>query len=438
MQVNRARGTRDYMPEDMHDRLHVLDAIGRVYRAHGFEPLDTPAFERIETLRGKAGDESDKLVFEILKRGEAGERGEVDQALRYDLTVPLARVVAMENPRMPFKRYHMGPVWRAERPAKGRFREFWQCDIDICGTTSTLAESECLSAFCEALAAVGFADVTIKLNDRRLLRALARHLGVESRETELLVIVDKLDKVGVKGVNQQLENAGLGSVIEGLWAVLEGSDPTEPAVDRVARILSEQPGVAEAIADLDRIRSDAQALGVPTGRIVFEPTLARGLGYYTGPIWEAVQTGHEDMGSLGGGGRYDNLVGRFSKNDVPAVGCSIGFERILALREERGLKIRQTTSAPVLVTIFDSKTMPQSIVAARAFREAGIGADLYPEPRKLKSQLKHADACGHPWVAILGPSEIEAGTIQIKHLSSRERYTEPLQDAIARIRESLA
>ena len=438
MQVNRARGTRDYMPEDMHDRLHVLDAISRVYRAHGFEPLDTPAFERIETLRGKAGDESDKLVFEILKRGEGGARGEVDQALRYDLTVPLARVVAMENPRMPFKRYHMGPVWRAERPAKGRFREFWQCDIDICGTSSTLAESECLAAFRAALAACGFADVTIKLNDRRLLRALARHLGVEDRETQLLVIVDKLDKVGVDGVNKQLDKAGLGQVVDGLWAVLKGTDAAEPAVDRVARLLADQPDVAEAIADLGRIRDAAEALGVPTGRIVFEPTLARGLGYYTGPIWEAVQTGHEDMGSLGGGGRYDNLVGRFSKNQVPAVGCSIGFERILALREEMGLKIRRTTSAPVLVTIFDSKTMMQSIVAARAFRDAGVGADLYPEARKLKAQLKHADACGHPWVAILGPSEIEAGTIKIKHLASGEQHVEPLADAVDRIRASIA
>ncbi|MEZ4321282.1 MAG: histidine--tRNA ligase [Myxococcota bacterium] len=433
MAVNRARGTRDFLPEQMHDRLFVIGTIAEIYQQHGFEPLDTPAFERIETLMGKYGDEGDKLIFKILKRGEGEKLGEVDQALRYDLTVPLARVVAMENPRMPFKRYHMGPVWRADRPGKGRFREFWQCDVDICGTTSTLAEAECITAFSRALGAVGFGEVVIRLNHRSLLRALSRQLGVEARETELLVAVDKLDKIGVEGVDKELEARGLGHVSAGLWPVLLGEgDPLE----RVGRLLADQPETAGALDDLRAIVRDAELLGVPAGQLRFEPTLARGLDYYTGAIWEAVLPGREDMGSLGGGGRYDGLIGMFGKNQVPAVGCAVGLERLLVLREENGMKVPQTTSAPVLVTIFDSETRSQSIVAARAFRDAGVGADLYPDARKLGAQLKHADELGYPFALILGKDEIAAGTVQIKNLKSGDKQTVPLAEAIEHVRNA--
>jgi histidyl-tRNA synthetase len=420
---------RDFLPEDVRRRQYVIDVIADVYQRYGFEPLETPSVENIDTLLGKYGDEGDKLIFQILKRGEAGTRGEVDLALRYDLTVPLARVVAM-NPglRMPFKRYHMGPVWRADRPARGRFREFWQCDVDICGTTDTLAESECLAVFSRALKSVGF-DVVLRLNDRRLLRAMATDLGVADREAELLVAIDKLDKIGVEGVDKELAERGMGAVSERLWTLLHGED--DP-LERMARLLGDQPGTQAAIDDLNAIIRDAELLGCTPGQVRIDPTLARGLDYYTGPIWEAVLPG-ENMGSVGGGGRYDGLIGMFGKTAVPAVGCSIGLERILVLREEAGSQA-QRTSAPILVTIFDSEHRALSIEAARAFREAGVGADLYADARKLSAQFKHANALGYRFTCVIGSSEREAGTVTIKDMVRGEQVSLPLAEAVEHVR----
>ncbi|MCB9672449.1 MAG: histidine--tRNA ligase [Alphaproteobacteria bacterium] len=419
----------------MHERQGVLDAIRATFEEHGFEPLDTPAFERIEVLTGKYGDEGDKLIFKILARGEAGERGECDLALRYDLTVPLARVVAMHGElRMPFKRYHMGPVWRADRPARGRFREFWQCDGDILGTTEPTAEAECLAFAWRALDRMGFGDVVLRINDRRLLKALACHLGVEDREGELLIAVDKLDKIGRDGVSAELEGRGFGAgVVSGLWEVLEGDD--DP-LERMGRVLADQPATAGAVATLREVVRRAELLGVPSTSLSIDPTIARGLDYYTGPIWEGVIPG-ANMGSVCSGGRYDGLVGMFSGQDVPAVGISLGLDRLMVLREERGLAPK-ATSAPVLVTIYDSENPDPSIRVARAFREAGIGADLFPDARKLKAQLKYADQRGYPWIAIVGPRESEAGTVQIKEAATRAQHDLPVADAIATVRASLA
>lgn len=435
MAVNRARGARDFLPEQMHERLAVLGTLRSTFEEHGFEPLDTPAFERLEVLTGKYGDEGDKLIFKILARGEAGERGECDMALRYDLTVPLARVVAMNNDlKMPFKRYHMGPVWRADRPARGRFREFWQCDGDVVGTTDPTAEAECLTFAWRALDRLGFGAVRLRLNDRRLLRALSRHLGVEDREAELLISVDKLDKIGREGVSAELQKRGFAdSVVDGLWEVLEGDD--DP-LERMERVLAAQPETAEAVATLREVIRRACALGVPAAQLVVDPTVARGLDYYTGPIWEGVIPG-ADMGSICSGGRYDGLVGVFSNRQVPAVGISIGIDRLLVLRDEQGTAVRRT-SAPVLVTVYDSETLDPSIEATRAFREAGVGADLYADARKLKAQMKYADQRGYPFVVVIGPKEKEAGTVKIKDLTSGDQAELSLADAIERVRATMA
>lgn len=435
MAVNRARGARDFLPEQMHERLAVLQTLRTTFEEHGFEPLDTPAFERIDVLTGKYGDEGDRLIFKILARGEAGERGECDLALRYDLTVPLARVVAMNGElRMPFKRYHMGPVWRADRPARGRFREFWQCDGDIVGTTDPIAEAECLGFAWRALDRLGFGNVVLRLNDRRLLRALARHLGVLDREAELLVSVDKLDKIGRDGVSAELQKRGFApAVVDGLWEVLAGDD--DP-LERMGRVLAEQEETAEAVATLRQVLRRAQALGVPTTSLVVDPTVARGLDYYTGPIWEGVIP-DANMGSVCSGGRYDGLVGVFSSRAVPAVGISIGIDRLLVLRDERGTAVERT-SAPVLVTVYDSETLDLSMRTARAFREAGVGADLYADARKLKAQMKYANQRGYPWVVVIGTREKEAGTVRIKNLATGGQDEVSLEDAIARVRDSLA
>lgn len=435
MAVHRARGTRDFLPEQMHERLFVLDTLARVFREHGFEPLDTPAFERIETLTGKYGDEGDKLIYRILERGEGGREGGVDLALRYDLTVPLARVVAMTpDLRLPFKRFHMGPVWRADRPARGRFREFWQCDVDIVGSTSTLAEAECIAVQHRALDALGFGGVVFHLNDRRLLRAIARHLGIEDREASLLVAVDKLDRIGVEGVTKELAGRGFEpSAIEGLWSILLGDgDPLE----RLAHALSGDEDAARAVADVRQVVERAVQLGCPADRVRVEPTLARGLDYYTGPIWELVLP-DADMGSVGGGGRYDGLIGMFSGRDVPAVGAALGLERLLVLREEGGAAVARRTSAPVLITIYDSERPDPSLVAARVLRDAGIGADVHTEPRKLKAQLKYADQRGYRFVAVIGPDEDREGTVTLKELASGEQVRLPLDGAAGWLRGRL-
>jgi histidyl-tRNA synthetase len=431
MAVHRARGARDFLPQQMHERLRVLDQLRATFQEHGFEPLDTPAFERIEVLTGKYGDEGDQLIYKILKRGAGAETGACDLALRYDLTVPLARVVAMHGElRMPFKRFHMGPVWRADRPARGRFREFWQCDGDILGTTDPTAEAECLAFAYRALHGLGFGNVVLRLNDRRLLRALALHLGVADRETELLIAVDKLDKIGRDGVSEELTRRGFDvSVIEGLWTVLVGDD--DP-LERMARVLADQPGTAEAVATLEEVVQRAILLGCPADQLVIDPTIARGLDYYTGPIWEGVLP-DADMGSICSGGRYDGLVGMFSGKDVPAVGISLGLDRLLVLREEREETVRRT-SAPVLVTIYDSEHIDRSLMIARSFREAGVGADLYPDARKLKVQFKHADQCGHAWIVVCGPRESDAGTVKIKQLSTKRQAEVSLEAAIAAVR----
>lgn len=431
MAVHRARGARDFLPQQMHERQHVLDLLRQTFQEHGFEPLDTPAFERIEVLTGKYGEEGDQLIYKILERGEGGKTGACDLALRYDLTVPLARVVAMHGEiRMPFKRFHMGPVWRADRPARGRFREFWQCDGDILGTTDPTAEAECLAFAQRALDKLGFGNVLLRINDRRLLRALALHLGVADREGELLIAVDKLDKIGPDGVSAELERRGFApEVVSGLWTVLHGDD--DP-LERMERVLADQPGTADAVATLRAVIERAVLLGCPADQLVVDPTIARGLDYYTGPIWEGVIPG-EDMGSVCSGGRYDGLVGMFSKKDVPAVGISIGLDRLMVLRDERG-ETETRTSAPALITIYDSEHRDLSMQIARAFREAGVGADLYPEARKLKAQMKHADQCGHGWIVIAGPREKDAGTVRLKHLSTGGQREVSVAEAIAAVR----
>ena len=436
MSANRARGTRDFLPETMLERLAVLDTLANTFQRFGFEPLDTPAFERIETLTGKYGEEGDQLIFKILARGEGGREGTVDLALRYDLTVPLARVVAM-NPglRMPFMRYHMGPVWRADRPARGRFREFWQCDGDILGSESTLAEAQCLTFAWTALDALGFGDVVLRLNDRRLLRALAVHLGVPDRESELLITIDKLDKIGRDGVDRELTKRGFEpSVIEGLWTVLAGDD--DP-LERMERVLAGREGTAEAVVALREVIARATAMGCPAAQLQIDPTLARGLDYYTGPIWEGVLPG-ENMGTICSGGRYDGLVAALGGPAVPAVGISIGVERVLVLREERGTQSASRTSAPVLVTIYDSETEAQSIAIARRFREAGIGTELYVDARKLAAQFKYANARGHRWIVVIGPSERDSGTLNLKELATGQQQVIAPEAAIAYLQEQLA
>lgn len=416
------KGTRDLLPDLMIPRLRILDAMRAVFTRYGFAPLDTPAMERIETLMGKYGEEGDKLIFKVLKRGEGEDRGEVDQALRYDLTVPLARVMAMhpELP-LPWKRYHMAPVWRADRPQKGRYREFWQCDVDVVGSDDPLADAEVLACFHDALhGLLGDHPFVILLNHRALLRALAAAIGAADREGPLLVALDKLDKIGKDGVGAELAGRGFeAGQIDDLWALLDGGGI---------------PGAEAAEAQLRTILDLCAALGVPPERIRFDRTLARGLDYYTGPVFEAtVETPR--IGSIGAGGRYDGLVGMFAGRRIPAVGASVGLDRIFAVLDELGRLPKAHSETAVWVTVFSEATRSASLGAAAALRKAGLSAEVdLSGPGKLGRQFKAADARGVPFAMVLGPDEIAAGQVQLKDLKSGEQVTTSLEDAIARVR----
>ena len=428
-------GTRDFLPDDVRRREYVTGVIRDVYERYGFEPLETPAFENIETLLGKYGDEGNKLIFKILRRGEHESRGEADLALRYDLTVPLARVVAQYQNELPrfFKRYQIQPVWRADRPARGRFREFYQCDIDALGTTSPLVEVEVLAAVSEVLVRLGFAAFDLRVNHRDLLTGLLTAAGVAPTMHEAaLVAVDKLDKIGVDGVHAELTTRGIGEAAAAECLTLFKADVAGELRRRLA-------ADERAVHAIDQLRTIA-ALSADSpagGRIRLDPGLARGLSYYTGTIMEIAVP--DLAGSLGGGGRYDKLVGMFLGRDVPACGFSLGLERILVVMAERNMFPPQVArgSVDVMVTIWSHETRDQSLAMAGALRSAGLRADVYPEADKLGKQFKYAAARQVPFVAILGDDERGRGEVALKDLRSGEQVSMRRADAAPWLKEKV-
>ncbi len=416
-QTRPARGMRDFLPEDVRRREYVIGIVTDVYRRYGFEPLETPALENIETLTGKYGEEGHKLIFKVLRRGEGETSGETDLALRYDLTVPLARVVAEHRGKLPkfFKRYQIQPVWRADRPARGRFREFYQCDVDAIGSGSMVVEAELCAAVSDVLVALGFSDFVIKLNHRRVLTALLDAAGVPpALHGSALVAIDKLDKAGPAGVGRELAERGVpDSAASAMVSMFEGGLTLDRARQRVAGL----PDGAAGIDDLDRIF----ALGAATGAasyLRFDPTVARGLSYYTGAIMEIAVP--DLAGSLGGGGRYDGLIGMFLGEEVPACGFSHGLERILVVMGERGMfpPAVQQSSADVLVTLLDADMLPEALKLATELRRQGLRVELYPQPDKLGKQMKYAADRHVPFAAILGGDEIARGEVTLKNLGT--------------------
>lgn len=429
-----ARGMRDFLPEDVRRREHVVAVIRRVYERYGFEPLETPAVENIETLLGKYGEEGNKLIFKILKRGEHEASGQADLALRYDLTVPLARVVAAYQARLPkfFKRYQIQPVWRADRPARGRFREFYQCDIDALGSTSPIVEVDVLSAVSEVLAELGFTDFTIRLNHRVLLTAMLDSAGVaREQHGEALVALDKLDKIGPEGVAAELADRGIAAAaFERLQKVFDAPEAN------LRPLLAGHTAGTGALDELDVISRLAAATAA-AGHIRLDPSLARGLSYYTGAIME-IQV--KDLaGSLGGGGRYDNLVGMFLGRDVPACGFSLGLERILVVMGERGMfpKGLDAAAADVLVTVWKEEARAEALALAGELRRAGLRVDIYPDADKIGKQLKYASSRQVPVVAVMGDEERAGGKVSLKDLRSGAQQTVPRAEAAAAVRAIL-
>ena len=410
-----ARGMRDFLPADVRRRRFAIGVVEEVYQRYGFVPLETPALENIETLTGKYGEEGAKLIFKVLRRGEHEASGETDLALRYDLTVPLARVIAEHRGRLPkfFKRYQIQPVWRADRPARGRFREFFQCDVDAIGSRSPVVEVDMLSAVSEILTTLGFHDFTIHLNHRELLTQTLDAAGIDrSLHNTALVALDKLDKIGREGVFQEMVARGVNAestkaVLASVAGEFLSPDPASTAGENVNQIMK----LCEATA--------------ASGRVTFAPRLARGLSYYTGAIMEV--TVPDLPGSLGGGGRYDGLIGMFSGEDIPACGFSLGLERILVVMGERNMFPAgvDRSAADVLVTVFDVDSIPEALRLAAELRVLGYRVDVYPEPDKLGRQLKYASAIGVPRVAILGSEERASGVVTMKNMISGEQMRIP-------------
>jgi histidyl-tRNA synthetase len=419
---------RDLLVDDVRRREYVIGVVRNVFESYGFEPLETPAVENIDTLLGKYGDEGNQLIFKILKRGDHEASGLADLALRYDLTVPLARVVAHHHAKLPklYKRYQIQPVWRADRPARGRFREFYQCDIDAVGTTSPIVEAELCASVSDALTRLGFADLLIRLNHREVLSGLLKSAGVpDELASQALVAVDKHDKIGRAGVREDLERRGVSAdVAEALVEALlsSGAGDTSEVLSRLSSMLEGHAAGQAGVANLTEIVGLASGTSA-AGRVRVDPSLARGLTYYTGAIMEVVVP--DLAGSLAGGGRYDNLVGMFSKHEIPACGFSLGVERILVVMGERSMFPDRLTGPPadVLVACFNEATAAAAIGLAAQLRQAGLRVLVYPEPGKLGRQFKYADERGVPFVAVLGEDEIAAGTVTVKDLAAQKQNT---------------
>jgi histidyl-tRNA synthetase len=429
---------RDFLPEDVRRREYVIGVIKRVYERYGYEPLETPAVENLETLMGKYGDEGNQLIFKILKRGEHEATGQADLALRYDLTVPLARVIAHHQSRLPrlFKRYQIQPVWRADRPARGRFREFYQCDVDALGSTSPLIEAELCAAVADALTELGFTDFVIRINHRQLLTALLTAAGVvEGRHGDALVALDKLDKIGRDGVKNELASRGIsGEVSDALLSFF--ATHSGVVLDTVAGFVAQDENGSAAVANLRGILHLAAATKAGD-RLRVDPSLARGLSYYTGAIMEINVS--DLAGSLGGGGRYDNLVGMFLGQSIPACGFSLGLERILVVMGERGMfpASLATTPADVMLAVFDAADSAHAVRVAGMLRQAGVRVLVYPEAEKMGKQIKYADSRAIPFIGILGGDEIAAGTLTVKDLASKVQHTYEQAAAGAAILEAL-
>lgn len=450
-----ARGMRDFLPEDVRKREYVIGVIKEVYERYGFEPLETPAVENIETLMGKYGEEGNQLIYKILKRGVHESTGEADLALRYDLTVPLARVVAEYRDKLPkfFKRYQIQPVWRADRPARGRYREFYQCDVDVLGSRSTIVETEICAAASEVLTKLGFNDFCIRLNHRKALTGVLAVAGVALEQHDsALIALDKLDKIGREGVEKEFAARGINStaaqILLNLFSALtelehaaDIADQTQQALNRailgrIVEFVGDNELGAQGVDELQSIIDFAEATGAGE-RIKIDPSLARGLSYYTGAIIEI--NVKELAGSLGGGGRYDNLVGMFLGQDVPACGFSLGLERILVVMSEKEMFPAHigAFSADVMVAIPDSgsPSAKASLALATELRLAGIRTDLFPVTDvKLGVQYKYGSNRKIPFAVVPGERPEE---VLVRDLRTREEFTVDRKDVVGRLREVL-
>lgn len=440
IEARTAKGMRDFLPDDMLKRQYVINTIEEIFQLYGFEPLQTPILENRETLYGKYGEEAEGLIYSAMH----GRQDKASVAMRYDLTVPLARVVAQyENQlQLPFKRYQIAPVFRGERPQRGRFREFYQCDADIVGVSGMTADAEIISLLAMVLRRLGFDAFTVKINSRKLLTGMGQYAGVPDEQlADLYRSVDKFDKIGASGVQKELLERGIGEdVVERMMALLQAGGRGLDSLDDIEDAMSDFPEAKEGIDELRELAKHLDMLDVPENNYDFDFTMVRGLGYYTGPIYEAILDG-DSIGSISGGGRYDGLIGLFRKESLPTTGVSLGIERIITLMDEKGMYPKNIggTVVDVLVTVFSEETQDEAAALAMRLRKAGIPTELYMTDSRLKlgKQFGHADKKGIPIAAIMGTDEIEQDIVKLKRLSDGKEITVKRGEAADTVRELL-
>lgn len=412
------KGTRDFLPQEMVKRNYVINIIKSIFEKFGFEPLETPSIELWETLSGKYGDEADRLTYRFKDRGDR------DVGLRYDLTVPLSRVISLypQIPK-PFKRYQIQPVWRADKPQKGRFREFYQSDVDIVGSSSILADAEIIAITYEILKKLQFEEFAIRINSRKILTGITEVSGTPiKKEMEICRAIDKMDKIGLDGVKKELANRGIKKEsISIILKILSIEGDNNYKLIELKNFLDQSQDGLNGMSEIRDLMTYLAYYEIPDKNVVVDLKLARGLDYYTGPIYET-NVVKPKIGSITGGGRYDDLIGLFSGQPNPATGTTIGLERIITVMEELNLFPESiSTSVEVLVTVFDETMLPYSISIANSLRKEGINTDLYAGKSKLRGQIGLANDKGIPYVVIAGPDEKEKKSVNLKDMKSGEQ-----------------
>lgn len=444
------KGTRDFGPVAMGKRQFIFNTIRSVYQKYGFQPLETPSMENLSVLTGKYGDEGDQLLFKILNSGDFLKDVDnsklearnsklitssiAEKGLRYDLTVPFARYVVMNRHEIafPFKRYQMQPVWRADRPQKGRYREFYQCDADVVGTTSLLCEAEIVMMIREVMKGLGITDFTIKINHRGVLKGIADSIKAEGKETALYVAIDKLDKIGKEGVSKELIEAGFTNEnIELLFKLLSTSGTNEEKRLALTALFNSDSG-QKGLNDLKEVFDLLHDAGSDQSNLEFDIALARGLSYYTGCIFE-VKINNVSIGSVSGGGRYDNLTQSFGdKENLSGVGISFGVDRLYDVLEELQLFPKETQrSSTLLICHFDEESMRYGLKLLTRFRANGIATELYPENAKIKKQLDYANKKMIPYVMVIGEEERNSGLLAFKNMEAGTQEKLAMEQIIA-------
>lgn len=447
------KGTRDFSPAEVAKRQYIIAAIKHHFETFGYQPIETPSFENSETLMGKYGEEGDRLIFKILNSGDYLAKANEDylsnkdslkltshiseKALRYDLTVPFARYVVMHQNEIefPFKRYQIQPVWRADRPQKGRYREFYQCDADVVGSTSLWQEVELVQLYDNVFTTLGLQGAVIKINNRKVLSGIAEVIGASDKLIDFTVALDKLDKIGEDGVKKEMLEKGItDDAIAKVQPLFSFTGTINEKLDKLAELLATSQEGLKGVEELRFICDNVAAIGMGNSELDLDVTLARGLNYYTGAIFEVAAPKEVALGSIGGGGRYDDLTGIFGLKNVSGVGISFGLDRIYLVLEQLDLFPETVTEATKILFInFGDKEALYAMQAITKLRKAGIKAEMYPDAAKIGKQFQHADKRGIPFAALCGDEEINNSRFTLKELKSGQQESLSFEELLEKI-----